>query len=381
MPDTTLSRRLERALDGSVADGPQAVCKAAVAILAASGYGLASVYLVAGDRLRCMAVSGYEQLYDGIVPAVGVIGRAFVQGRAVRVRTARGTGYRAAAASVAEELAVPLFDGRTCVGVLNVETRGAFSESDVAVVEDAGWRLAAAVAAAGGPPAESVSQRLVRWSTVMADFDEPGGLTDAMLRAAVDLTGYRSAALLGSGRVLSAAGPAAEGLRSLPVHVAADALRWVRQGGSSRTSSDRRAVAGPAQAGLAAAGLGSFVLVPLAARGELLGGLVVGDACDDEADPRTVETLELLAALAAADLRSLRNTGVLRRQAATGDLTGLPHRKAFGEALDAALAGPARGRLAVLLVDLDGFKAVKDTLAIRPATRRWRGPPGSSPRR
>jgi diguanylate cyclase (GGDEF)-like protein len=158
--------------------------------------------------------------------------------------------------------------------------------------------------------------------------------------------------------VLASAGPDGPPLRGLAAGVIADLLGWVEHGGSSRTSSDRRAAPGPAQAALAATGLRSFVLVPLAARGEMLGGLVVGDGRHDEAQPETVETMELLAALAAADLRSLRAADVLRRQARTDHLTGLPHRRAFEQALDDALAARDAADLAVVLIDLDGFKAI-----------------------
>ena len=49
----------------------------------------------------------------------------------------------------------------------------------------------------------------------------------------------------------------------------------------------------------------------------------------------------------------------LRHQAHTDGLTGLANRTHFHEQLETALA---RGRISVLLVDLDGFKAVNDTL-------------------
>lgn len=59
-------------------------------------------------------------------------------------------------------------------------------------------------------------------------------------------------------------------------------------------------------------------------------------------------------ALAVADLR-------LREAEATDPLTGLANRQAFEAALHAATAQP-RQPLAVLLVDLDGFRPVNDTL-------------------
>jgi diguanylate cyclase (GGDEF)-like protein len=62
------------------------------------------------------------------------------------------------------------------------------------------------------------------------------------------------------------------------------------------------------------------------------------------------------------DLRG--HQALLHEQANRDDLTKLVNRAAFGEAVEAALADPARaGRgLAVLLIDLDDFKTVNDTL-------------------
>ncbi|MDI6097438.1 GGDEF domain-containing protein [Actinoplanes sp. NEAU-A12] len=52
----------------------------------------------------------------------------------------------------------------------------------------------------------------------------------------------------------------------------------------------------------------------------------------------------------------------LRRQALFDDLTGLANRTHFREEVDASMAGAPPGTVSVLLIDLDGFKAVNDTL-------------------
>ena len=44
-----------------------------------------SVYLEQGGRLRCQAVRGYWQIYDGMPPSAGIIGRTFRDGVATEV--------------------------------------------------------------------------------------------------------------------------------------------------------------------------------------------------------------------------------------------------------------------------------------------------------
>jgi len=83
------------------------------------------------------------------------------------------------------------------------------------------------------------------------------------------------------------------------------------------------------------------------------------------ADLRFFETLAANAGVALRSselLEQLRNEVEVRQHQAHHDtLTGLPNRLLFGERLEEALVA-AEGEVAVLLVDLDGFKDVNDTL-------------------
>jgi diguanylate cyclase (GGDEF)-like protein len=73
--------------------------------------------------------------------------------------------------------------------------------------------------------------------------------------------------------------------------------------------------------------------------------------------------LTLVGAAARTQLafRQLRRLADLRRQATTDDLTGLPNRRALYAAVAQALDGPLRPH-ALLLLDLDRFKEVNDSL-------------------
>jgi diguanylate cyclase (GGDEF)-like protein len=79
----------------------------------------------------------------------------------------------------------------------------------------------------------------------------------------------------------------------------------------------------------------------------------------------TLAALGVLVALARTGLsfRALRSLAQHRREARTDELTGLANRRAFNELLEHALAQRAPGRhMALLVVDLDDFKAVNDSL-------------------
>ncbi|MEP6980412.1 MAG: EAL domain-containing protein [Nakamurella sp.] len=61
--------------------------------------------------------------------------------------------------------------------------------------------------------------------------------------------------------------------------------------------------------------------------------------------------------------RLARSAAVPRRGPRTDELTGLPNRRAFNEAVSRALDGrPAQQTLALMIVDLDDFKGVNDSL-------------------
>ena len=73
-------------------------------------------------------------------------------------------------------------------------------------------------------------------------------------------------------------------------------------------------------------------------------------------------TLERSIEISSDEMRALHD--VLSRQARHDTLTGLPNRTALAELLRAALdqRGPGDGDVAVLFIDLDGFKLVNDSL-------------------
>jgi diguanylate cyclase (GGDEF)-like protein len=89
-------------------------------------------------------------------------------------------------------------------------------------------------------------------------------------------------------------------------------------------------------------------------------GLEWGDGAASVGEVAALGCLGMSLARTTVTFLEIRSLQEVRRQAATDDLTGLPNRRALLERLDRTLA--AGQPVALLLLDLDGFKAVNDGL-------------------
>ena len=117
---------------------------------------------------------------------------------------------------------------------------------------------------------------------------------------------------------------------------------------------------------LEAAGVKDAMVVPLPGEDGPMGALVVADRIGDF-ETFSDDDLEIMHALAnhtAAALRNAQLADQLREQVAENEhsalhdaLTDLPNRRMFGQCLD-----DVPGSVAVMLMDLDGFKDVNDAL-------------------
>jgi diguanylate cyclase (GGDEF)-like protein len=109
---------------------------------------------------------------------------------------------------------------------------------------------------------------------------------------------------------------------------------------------------------IAMAAPGGFTLLAV-------GLLIYGNARPIGAVAVVLATTALLigAVRTALSFRAIQELAVRRRQAITDELTGMPNRRALYERLDRAIAARRDGgRLAFVLIDLDGFKEVNDSL-------------------
>jgi diguanylate cyclase (GGDEF)-like protein len=120
------------------------------------------------------------------------------------------------------------------------------------------------------------------------------------------------------------------------------------------------------------AGLRDALVMPLAGDGEPIGTLLVGDRLGDVETFGPSELRELVAVgnHLSVTLRNARRADLIREQAEEqvrrslrDELTGLPNRRCLEDRLAARLADGAPAT--VLLVDLDRFKDINDTLGHR----------------
>ena len=127
---------------------------------------------------------------------------------------------------------------------------------------------------------------------------------------------------------------------------------WVDH--ASRTNS----VARPKSAGHAA------LVVPGAATAAAMGVLLISSRVDMSAVAVVLAGATLVAAAARTQIafRQLVRMADLRREARTDDLTGLPNRRALYADVPLRLAVAAGAPAALLLLDLDRFKEVNDSL-------------------
>jgi diguanylate cyclase (GGDEF)-like protein len=267
--------------------------------------------------------------------------------------------YLEADPSVVANACFPIIAGGVTVGVLDVEAREPLRDRDLEHARECAAALGSRIEALGGLPSESATQRMLRHVADMAALQDADAVAEVLLGAALDLVPLGSALLVRAGggrlRPASATGPLADVLRAAPLEPIAD---WLRDGISCFTVGRPAAPTAANLAELRAAGVEAMVAVGLLVQGEFLGALVLASAEPTALNSRDVQLLEQLATHGAACLRTVELMGSLRERAETDPLTGLGHHATFHEALAGSHRRPTT---AVLVCDIDGFKALNDT--------------------
>ena len=360
---TRAQERLQRALDAGTTHG--SACEAVVDHLARQGL-MPSIYFAQGGRLRCQAVRGYWQIYDGMPVGAGVIGTTFRTGEPTIVLDVAEHGdYLEAVPGVAAEICVPVHSGGRVIGALNVESPTRLGSAVVAEVDRCAELLGRTLTRLGPQRPASVSQRVARGAARLAALSDEDELERELVAVARDVSGLESAMIaVGPPDALTArcaAGPFEYVFAAMDAEELALMASWVTAGTSALTMGDSGGQGFVGHERLRRAGAGTMIVLPLAAPGHTLGLLALASRSVAVLTTEDVELLELLATQGAGALRTAAAVRELRRRASTDPLTGLGHHATFHSELPARRGLPRRGRLAVLVADIDGFKAINDT--------------------
>ncbi len=385
---------LDRALRaaGSVAEA----CRATVDNLVRAGYPMPSVYLEQSGRLRCQASHGYWQIYDGMPPAAGVIGRTFRTGEPQIVRSpTEEEAYLPAVTEVREEVCVPIRVAGRCAGALNVETVDRLSSDTPEVLATTAQLLGQRIETLGGLPAESPMRRLATHALTFVQEPVGADALEQALVAATELSGLSSgmiAVIAGASGVdgrehstmrtraddldwevttrtrpatwqaAGASGPLGDQLAALSEEDLALVASWVESGTSCYTVARSTGLGFYGAAILQQVGVRSLIVIPLDAAAGRLGILLMADSAEHSPSTETVERLELFGAIVASSLRTAEVMRQLESRADRDPLTELRHGGSFRVDLARALSDRRfASRTAVLAIDVDNFKEVNDT--------------------
>lgn len=327
---------------------------------------LPSLWLERSGRLRCQAVRGYWQTRDGIPPGRGTIGRTFRLGVPLVVHdVAASKDYLQAAPEIVGEVCVPIRAAGAVIGCLDAET---LTTPPDGLKDELAWcaqAYADRLRQLGGPPTPTPAERLAAYAARLAGMTDVRRIEGLVIEAARDITGMESALLVdrdgvGAWRVLAHLGQLAQRLSDAVDPRVFDLVEsFVTDGTSCSTlvGGEERRHGDPA---LVHAGAAALMAVGVGRPGERSCVLIAADTVRrGEHETDAAQLLELLAAHAASCLRTADAIAELRERAASDPLTGLGHHATFHEALAAARA--ADTRVAVLLIDVDGFKAINDS--------------------
>ncbi|MCU1602370.1 MAG: hypothetical protein JWO22_3079 [Frankiales bacterium] len=254
---------------------------------------------------------------------------------------------------------MPVVVDGTVVGAVNLESTSALRPEAVQDAHSAAAYLARRIKELGGVPQPSLAERLARIAIGISSSTDADEVVLRAVTGARDLSGMSSAGiaqLLPTGWTVSRViGPLADVIAHWDQDAIAVLGGWVWAGTSSYFPDGEDV---PPGYEFLAGGIHALSVQPMVVAGDVTGLLVTADTRPVAHDPALTSALELLAAQTAATLATTSTLQRLAHQANHDSLTGLHNRRALVDALQADLATGAES--AIVLIDLDGFKAVND---------------------
>ena len=110
-------------------------------------------------------------------------------------------------------------------------------------------------------------------------------------------------------------------------------------------------------------GMLSMIYLPLIAKGEVIGSLILASRETNAYSQQHIKLLEQLASQIAMPLENARLYAETEEKARVDELTGLLNRRSLDEMIDSEISRHSRygGKFALAILDLDSFKAFNDT--------------------
>jgi len=110
-------------------------------------------------------------------------------------------------------------------------------------------------------------------------------------------------------------------------------------------------------------GMLSMIYLPLIAKGEVIGSLILASRETDAYSQQHIKLLEQLASQIAMPLENARLYAETEEKARVDELTGLLNRRSLDEMIDSEISRHSRygGKFALAILDLDSFKGFNDT--------------------
>ncbi len=367
LSDSAVRRLSALEQDVAVATTPAEAAQAAVEHLAHLGL-LPAVFLLQGERLRCLASRGYYSLYDGIAPEAGLVGAAYRTGAVHDVAdVAEEDGYLRSISAVKSSRCVPIHVGSRVVGVVSIESAVPIDAEPAKEADRAAEVLGRRFAEFGALEAPSPGQRLARAAKRAAAMEDPDAVMREAAAAAMEVSGLESVLIAlrdssGSVHAHHAAGPLANTFTELSAQDLALMSGWVEAGTSMVSMADATGRGDAVSEILRQAGSGALLVVPLAVGRARLGFLALADRSTAVPDTERTELIELLAVQTAAQLRGLAAVSELRDRASRDPLTGLGHERSFQSRLPRRrkAAAEAGQKVAVVLAEIDNVAEVND---------------------
>jgi diguanylate cyclase (GGDEF)-like protein len=354
-----LAAAARRAADAvGVDDEPAKAIEAAIdAFYEAVAGAMPAVFVLEHGRLWLVAQRGYAVVPDGITVDSGITGRAVrLASPQLAADVHADPDYVQALPGVISELAIPLWSGRTVVGIVNIESERALPDGAV----DALAPLVGALAPLAGALR---ANRTLDLSGLARLFVHLGSLRDPADIAALAAASLPRVLPVDATQIL-----VWDGLGS-----SAELGSWASEAGTplnvdeidvARAQTDPSVVCQVLELERGPAGRSSraAVWLPLRANAGELGAMVGVSTQSAHVDANLLDTAAVLAAHVAASLDAAFALSRERLSAVTDSLTRILNRRGLEERLERELvvAQERRIPLSLLVIDCDDFKEIND---------------------